>query len=155
MDSWGRLIAKLDNYTSAVSNLECRETMGNILQKIYYIQKFIPNVDSEKPTDMRVFVVGEKCVAAMGRYSPENEFRSNLAIGGSAKPLEITPELAKLSIQALKAVKGEIAGVDIMKDNDKLKVIEVNGTPQFQGVSTATNINVAAEIVDYIINKYK
>lgn len=153
--SWGRLIAKLDNYTSAVSNLECRETMGNILQKIYYIQKFIPNVDSEKPTDMRVFVVGEKCVAAMGRYSPENEFRSNLAIGGSAKPLEITPELAKLSIQALKAVKGEIAGVDIMKDNDKLKVIEVNGTPQFQGVSTATNINVAAEIVDYIINKYK
>ncbi len=34
--SWGRLIAKLDNYSSAISNLECRETLGDPLQKIYY-----------------------------------------------------------------------------------------------------------------------
>lgn len=153
--SWGRLIAKLDNYNSAMSNLECRETLGDPMQKIYYLQKFISHQDNNTPTDIRVFVIGDKCVAAMGRYQPEKDFRSNLAIGGSAKPLEITPELEKLSVKALKAVKGEIAGVDIMDDDGQLNVIEVNGTPQFKGVSTATNINVAAEIVDYMINKYQ
>jgi len=153
--SWGRLIAKLDNYNSAISNLECRETLGDPMQRIYYLQKFISHQNNNTPTDIRAFVIGDKCVAAMGRYSPEKDFRSNLAIGGSAKSLEITPELEQLSVKALQAVKGEIAGVDIMDDDGQLKVIEVNGTPQFKGVATATNINIAKEIVDYIIDKYK
>ncbi len=153
--SWGRLIAKLDNYNSAISNLECREAMGNILQKIYYIQKYIPKEIAEEPTDIRVFVIGNKCVAAMGRFHPDNDFRSNIAIGGTAKPIEISPDLEKLSLAASKAVSGEIIGVDLMDADGKLNVIEVNGTPQFKGVSTATKINVAAEIVDYLMNKYK
>jgi [lysine-biosynthesis-protein LysW]--L-2-aminoadipate ligase len=155
--SWGRLIAKLDDYNSARSNLECRETLGDIIQKIYYLQKYIHTNDSnlEDPTDMRIFIVGDKAIAAMGRYHSKNDFRSNIAIGGTAKPIEITSELEKLSLEASKAVKGEIVGVDIMNDQGKLKVIEVNGTPQFQGVATATKINVAAEIIDYILKKYK
>lgn len=153
--SWGRLIARLDDYNSASANLECRETMGNILQKIYYLQKYIPKIDSKKPTDIRVFVVGNKCIAAMGRYNPEKDFRSNIAIGGTANPIEITSELEKLSLSASKAVNGEIVGVDLMENDGKLNVIEVNGTPQFKGVATATKINIAAEIVEYILDKYK
>ncbi len=153
--SWGRLVAKLDDYNSAIANLECRETMGNILQKIYYLQKYIPKLNSENPTDIRVFVIGDKCVAAMGRFNPEKDFRSNVAIGGTAKPLEISPELEKISIEASKAVNGEIVGVDLMLNNGILNVIEVNGTPQFKGVATATKINIASEIVEYILSKYK
>ncbi len=153
--SWGRLIAKLDDYNSALANLECRETMGNILQKIYYLQKYIPIKKTESiPTDIRVFVIGNKCVAAMGRFHAEKEFRSNIAIGGTAKSIEITSELEMLSIQASEAVNGEIVGVDIMNDQGKLKVIEINGTPQFKGVATASKVNVAAEIVDYLLKKY-
>ena len=153
--SWGRLIAKLDDYTSAIANLESRETMGNILQKIYYLQKFIPNLDEGKPTDIRSFVIGDKCVAAMGRYHPDKDFRSNVAIGGTANPIEITPELEKLSLLASKAVNGEIVGVDLMENNGKLNVIEVNGTPQFKGIVTATNINIASKIVEYVLDNYK
>lgn len=155
--SWGRLIAKLDDYNSAKANLESRETMGNILQKIYYLQKYVPIEEpgSDIPTDMRVFVVGDKCVAAMGRYHPERDFRGNIAIGGTAKPLEITPELEDLSLKAAEAVKGEIVGVDLMNDQGKLKVIEINGTPQFKAIATASGIHIASEIVNYISNKYK
>ena len=42
-----------------------------------------------------------------------------------------------------------------MDDQGTLKVIEVNGTPQFKGVATATNINIASEIINYILDKYK
>lgn len=156
--SWGRLVARLDDYNSATGNLESREELGNILQKIYYIQKYIPTEeghDLKTPTDLRVFVVGDKCVAAMGRFHVDKDFRSNIAIGGNAKPIEITPELKNISLKASKAVKGEIVGVDLMDDEGTLKVIEVNGTPQFKGVATATNINVAAEIIDYLMDKYQ
>ena len=154
--SWGRLIAKLDDYNSANANLEVRETLGNILQKIFYIQKFISheNTDNDIPTDIRVFVIGKKCIAAMGRYQADKDFRSNIALGGTAKPIDITSEIEKLSLNAAKATNGEIVGVDLMEDNGKLSVIEVNGTPQFKGVVTATSINIASEIVDYISNNY-
>lgn len=155
--SWGRLVAKLDDYNSAIANLEAREIMGNILQKIYYIQKYIPTKTNnlKSPTDLRIFVVGDKCIAAMGRFHPKKDFRSNIAVGGSAKPIEITDEIRKLSLKASEAIKGEIVGVDIMDDQGTLKVIEVNGTPQFKGVATATNINIASEIINYILDKYK
>ncbi len=155
--SWGRLVARLDDHSSATSNLESREELGNILQKIYYLQKYIPTEeenDLKSPTDLRVFVVGDKCVAAMGRFHTDKDFRSNIAIGGRAESIEITNELKDLSLKASKAVKGEIVGVDLMDDAGTLKVIEVNGTPQFKGVATATNINVAAEIIAYLMDNY-
>lgn len=153
--SWGRLIAKLEDYNSATANLECREIMGNIYQKIYYLQEYIPNPNSKNPTDIRVFVIGNKCVAAMARFSPEKDFRSNIAVGGTAEPIELSPELEKLSIQSSKAINGEIVGVDLMIKKGNLNVIEINGTPQFKGIASATKINIASEIVEYIMNKYK
>lgn len=153
--SWGRLIAKLEDYNSATANLECREIMGNIYQKIYYLQEYIPKPNSKNPTDIRVFVIGDKCVAAMGRFSPEKDFRSNIAVGGTAELIELSPELEKLSIQSSKAINGEIVGVDLMIKEGNLNVIEINGTPQFKGIASATKINIAAEIVEYIMNKYK
>lgn len=153
--SWGRLIAKLEDYNSATANLECREIMGNIYQKIYYLQEYIPNPNSKNPTDIRVFVIGDKCVAAMARFSPEKDFRSNIAVGGTAEPIELSPELEKLSIQSSKAINGEIVGIDLMIKKGNLNVIEINGTPQFKGIASATKINIASEIVEYIMNKYK
>ncbi len=154
--SWGRLIAKLDDYNCASANLEVRETLGNILQKIFYIQKYVSNENSDKdiPTDLRIFVIGNNCVAAMGRYHTKQDFRSNIAIGGVAKPIEISSEIEELSLKASKVSKGEIVGVDLMEDNGKLSVIEVNGTPQFKAVATTTNINIASEIVEYITKNY-
>ncbi|MFO8019506.1 MAG: RimK family alpha-L-glutamate ligase [Promethearchaeia archaeon] len=153
--SWGRLVAKLDDYNAAQSNLECRETMGDILQKIYYIQDFIKVKDKSKEgqTDLRVFVIDGECVAGMERYSPSDDFRSNIAIGGSAKPLPITPQIREICTQAAAAVDGEIVGVDLIDDGDSLKVIEINGTPQFRGISKASDVNIAEKIVEYIVDE--
>lgn len=151
--SWGRLIARLDDYNSAVSNIECRETMGNVLQKIYYLQKFISQKDDSKPTDIRVLMIGDEPVAAMGRFHPEKDFRSNIAIGGTAELYPMDDELKNICIKARQAVKGEIVGIDLMIEDGNLVVIEVNGTPQFRGVSQASKINVAQKIVEHIQNR--
>ena len=91
----------------------------------------------------------------MGRFHPKNNFRSNIAIGGTAEQIKLTPEMEKLSLAAAKAVKGEIVGVDLMGTDGDYKVIEVNGTPQFRGIAGATNINIAKEIIEHLENKYK
>jgi [lysine-biosynthesis-protein LysW]--L-2-aminoadipate ligase len=153
--SWGRLIAKLDNYNNAVGNLECRELMGNVLQKIYYIQDYLKPQDSNTPTDLRVFIIGNECVAAMGRFNPEDDFRSNIAIGGTAEKIEISKEIEELSLKSSQSVNGEIIGVDLMMKEDKWNVIEINGTPQFRAISSSTKINIARKIVDYLIKNYK
>ena len=152
--SWGRLISKLEDKNAAIGNLECRETMGNILQKIYYLQEFIPTPDKNAPTDIRVIVIGDECVAAMGRFNPKGDFRSNIAIGGTAEPLELTEEIKQISVRAARAVQGEMVGVDLMEHHGSLSVIEVNGTPQFRGIQTSTRINVAKKMVDYLIDEY-
>lgn len=152
--SWGRLVAKLEDYNSAKANLECRKTMGDILQKIYYFQEYISSKDSNKPTDIRVFVIGDECVAAMGRYSPEDEFRSNIALGGTAEKVKIDEEISEISLKAAEAVNGEIVGVDLMEEGGDLKVIEVNGTPQFRGTTKASHINIAEKIVNYLQENY-
>ncbi len=152
--SWGRLISKLENYNCAIGNLECRKAMGNVLQKVYYLQENLEESNSNRPTDLRVFIIGDECVAAMGRYNPEKEFRSNLAIGGSAEKVSIDDGLKEISLNASKAVNGEIVGVDLMRKEGKLNVIEVNGTPQFRGITKATGINIAERIVEYLKENY-
>ena len=152
--SWGRMVAKLENYNCAIGNLECRKTMGDILQKIYYLQEYLHSNGSNKPTDLRVFVIGDECVAAMGRFNPDNEFRSNLALGGSAEKVKIDDELEEISLKASEAVNGEIVGVDLMIKEGKLNVIEVNGTPQFRGITKATKINIADKIITYLQHHY-
>jgi len=48
------------------------------------------------------------------------------------------------------------AGVDIMEDEKKgAVVLEVNGSPSWQGLKKATGVNVAEELVEYVINYMK
>ena len=114
----------------------------------YLIQEYIPvNYDT------RVFVVGDKALGGMKRTAPENDFRSNLAVGGTAKHVELTPGMAKLAVSATKASSMDIAGVDILTYEGKNYVLEVNRCPQFKGFQPSTGINVAKTIVDYIAEK--
>ena len=155
--SWGRMIAKLESKNMATAILEDRDTMGDIFQKVIYLQKFISKEDRPKnaATDIRVFYVDGKCLGAMGRYQQGDEFRSNIAIGGKGGKVDLTPEMEKTACKAAKAVGGDILGVDLMETNSGYTCIEVNGTPQFQGFSGTTGINPAKEIVEFLERKYK
>lgn len=103
--------------------------------------------------DIRCFVVGNRVVAAMERSAGNaEEFRSNLHIGGTARRVELTSELAELAVRAASAVGAEIAGVDILEDVSGYKVIEVNGSPGLEGIEKTSGVNVAAAVVQYCLN---
>lgn len=105
--------------------------------------------------DLRIFVVGNKCLGAMKRMAPEGDFRSNVAVGATTEKYELTSELEKLALKAARAMGYEICGVDIMFRKNKPYILEVNRTPQFRGFTKTFKINVPEEIMKFAISQSK
>jgi [lysine-biosynthesis-protein LysW]--L-2-aminoadipate ligase len=154
--SWGRMVAKIESNNHLSSIVESKEVMGDLFQKIHYFQEFIdaPKLNPNNPADIRVFYLGGECIAAMGRYRPENDFRSNIALGGKAKMLDIDSEMSSICKKIAEAIQGEILGIDLMITEKGYVCIEVNGVPGFEGITNATGINIGMKIAEYLKNKY-
>jgi len=150
MGSWGRLVAPLNDPESATAIIEDREQMSSLYQ-IYYIQKRV----NRPPRDIRSFVIGDQFVTAIYRYSAPKEWRTNTARGGKAEPCPRTKELEELSLQAAKAVGGEIIGVDCMETPEGLVVHEVNNTIEFKNTVPVTGVDIPGIIVGYMLSSAK
>ena len=116
------------------------------------VQEFIKEAGS---SDIRIFVVGGKVVAAMMRTGAEGDFRSNLHRGGSAKMVKITPEERSTAIRAAKVMGLNVAGVDILRANHGPVIMEVNSSPGLEGIESATGKDVAGQIIEFIEAKAK
>lgn len=142
--SWGRLMAKVDDPEEAEQIIEHKSALGSPMHSIFYVQEYV-----EKPErDLRVFVVGDEIVAAMTRHS--KDWRTNAARGAVSTGLKPTPEMAELAMRAVHAVGGGVLAVDLMESPDGLVVHEVNPTPEFRALTTATGVDVAGKIVDFV-----
>ncbi|NWG93481.1 MAG: 30S ribosomal protein S6--L-glutamate ligase [Parvularculaceae bacterium] len=111
------------------------------------VQEFIKEAGGE---DIRCLVVGGKIVAAMKRKGKEGEFRSNLHRGGSAEQVKITTAERATALDAAKAMGLNVCGVDMLRSNHGPVVMEVNSSPGLEGVETATGVDVAGLIVEFI-----
>jgi RimK family alpha-L-glutamate ligase len=115
---------------------------------VFYVQEMLPHPGH----DVRAFVVGERVVAAMTRRSPD--WRTNLARGGRAEPRELTVEETTLALSAARALGLDYAGVDLMPAADgRLYVLEVNGSPGWEGIQATTSVDIAREIAEVVISK--
>jgi len=141
--SWGRLMAKVRDPVEAEQILEHKESLASPIHSVFYVQEYVPKPDR----DLRVFVVGDRPVAAMYRHS--TDWRTNAARGATTAGAELTPELSDLAVRAAAAVGGGVLAVDLMEAPDGLVVHEVNPTPEFKALAAATGADIAGAIVDY------
>ncbi|MEZ5708211.1 MAG: 30S ribosomal protein S6--L-glutamate ligase [Blastomonas sp.] len=111
------------------------------------VQEFIKEAGS---SDLRIFVVGGKVVASMMRTGAAGDFRSNLHRGGSARSIKITPEERSTAVRAAKVMGLNVAGVDLLRSNHGPVIMEVNSSPGLEGIETATGIDVAGKIIEFI-----
>ncbi len=143
--SWGRLISKINDRDAAEAILEHKQILGSYHHSIFYIQEYV-----QKPgRDIRSFVVGDQCIAAVYRYSPH--WITNTARGGKTENCPITDELFELSVQAAKAVGGGVVAIDVFETPAGLSVNEVNYTMEFRNSITVTGVNIPAKVVDYVL----
>ncbi len=111
------------------------------------VQEFIKEAGG---TDIRVFVIGGKVVAAMKRTGAPDDFRSNLHRGGSAQLVKITPEERSTAVRAAKWMGLNVCGVDMLRSNHGPVVMEVNSSPGLEGIEAATGKDIAGLIIGFI-----
>ncbi|MFA5803763.1 MAG: lysine biosynthesis protein LysX [Melioribacteraceae bacterium] len=143
--SWGRLLSKVNDRDSAEAILEHKAVLGSYHHSIFYIQKYV----EKKGKDIRSFVVGDKCIAAIYRTSPH--WITNTARGGVATNCPVTDELNDISIRAAKAVGGGIVAIDVFETAQGLMVNEVNYTMEYKNSITTTGVNIPQKMVEYIL----
>jgi len=119
----------------------------NGLQARVIVQEFIKEA---KGADIRALVVDGQVVGAMKRQGKEGEFRSNLHRGGSANIIKLDTDELKLAMNASKALKLPVCGVDMLQSARGPLLLEVNSTPGLEGIEGATGKNIARAIITFI-----
>jgi [lysine-biosynthesis-protein LysW]--L-2-aminoadipate ligase len=146
--SWGRGVYQIKDQSMAEMMLDSRQDNDNSFSRIYYFQELI-----DRPSrDIRCIVIGDQVVASVYRYSSENEWRTNVAVGGRTEIAPLTSELQEIVLKASNAVGGGILGVDLMEDKDRGYLVhEVNNTVEFRGASTVCKSDIAGAMTDYLV----
>ncbi len=137
----GRGITRVADEAIAQRVFKTLEQIGAVI----YLQEFIPH----EGYDLRVMVIG-KLMLGMRRRHP-HDWRTNISLGATAEPLEISDELAQLARRAAAAVGTSIAGVDFLPGQDgRLYAIEVNAVPGWRALARVTDKDVAELVLKHL-----
>jgi len=147
--SWGRLLAKVNDRESAEAILEHKTVLGSYHHSIFYIQKYV----EKQGRDIRSFVVGNECIAAI--YRSSSHWITNTARGAVATGCPVTDEIASLSVAAAHAVGGGVLAVDLFESTEGLLVNEVNYTMEFRNSIDTTGVNIPERVVTYVLEQLK
>lgn len=143
--SWGRLLAKVNDRDAAEALLEHKTVLGGYQHSIFYIQRYI----DKGGRDIRAFVVGNECIAAI--YRESGHWITNTARGGRATACPLTAQLGELALRAARAVGGGVVALDLFESEEGLLVNEVNSTMEFKNSIAPSRVNIPAAIVDYVL----
>ncbi|MEM3617528.1 MAG: RimK family alpha-L-glutamate ligase [Candidatus Bathyarchaeia archaeon] len=116
---------------------------------VIYIQEFVPHGYS----DIRAFVIGDHVVAAMRRVA--QSWKTNYSQGARPEPIKLDSQLEELAIRSAQLIKCKIAGVDILESAKGPLVVEVNSQPGWRGLQSVTQVNIADEIVNFVLSELK
>jgi len=147
--SWGRLLAKVNDRDSAEAILEHKTVLGSYHHSIFYIQKYV----EKQGRDIRSFVVGNECIAAI--YRSSSHWITNTARGAVATGCPVTDEIASLSVAAAHAVGGGVLAIDLFESTEGLLVNEVNYTMEFRNSIDTTGVNIPERVVTYVLEQLK
>ncbi|RMG27928.1 MAG: lysine biosynthesis protein LysX [Methanobacteriota archaeon] len=145
--SWGRLLAKINDSDALEAILEHKQRLGGLMHSVFYFQQYI----EKGGRDIRAFVVGDECIAAIYRNS--DHWITNTARGGTATNCPLNEELNDLAVRSAEAVGGGIVAVDIMESSKGFLVTEVNATMEFKNSIATTGVNIPEKMVNYVIEQ--
>jgi [lysine-biosynthesis-protein LysW]--L-2-aminoadipate ligase len=128
--SWGRDVQRcetreqLDAALEAIARREWFQEHGVLAQEL------VPPVG----WDLRLVVAGDRVVGAARRVPAAGEWRTNAALGAMVEPVDAPPLARTLALAAARAVRADLAGVDLLPTRSGFVVLEVNGAVEFRPV---------------------
>jgi ribosomal protein S6--L-glutamate ligase len=138
----GRGMCRITDPETAWRTFRVLEQTGQVI----YIQQFVPHPG----WDLRAFVLGKQVIASMRRVAG-NDWRTNVAQGGTAERVNLSADEERLAILAAEAVGCPVAGVDLLPGPaGKMFVIEVNAVPGWKALAPTCGVDVATEVVRFL-----
>ena len=135
---------------AGVFKINNRSELEDMSEKLkcepHLFQKFIKNSCGR---DMRVIVVGGKCIAAMERVN-ENDFRSNIELNGKGIKIDPPEEVKKMCVKAAEILNLDYCGTDVLFGDNGYLLCEVNSNAFFGGIEAVTGINVGGAYADHM-----
>jgi RimK family alpha-L-glutamate ligase len=138
---------------------ESEEKFLDLMELIYsynkeaniIIQEFIK---ASSGRDLRLFVIGGKVIGCMQRKS-KSGFKANFSLGGTVEPFPLNEEIEWLAVETTRLMGLEIAGVDLLFDDNGFKVCEANSAPGFEGMEKVIGKRIAEEILEYTLQNVR
>jgi len=149
VDGWGGVGVTLIETPAALDMI--MPFLNSTDQRMLYVEEYIEN----DHTDFRIDIVDGEFVACYGRKAAEHGWKTNITSGGSVILREADDTLIDLAKRAAKATGCEIAGVDILYDQEREEyvVLEVNGIPAFATPEQEKmGLNFNDKKIDLIVN---
>lgn len=126
--SWGRDVlrcrdrAELAEALVTVRDLPWYRRHGALLQEL------VP----PQGRDLRLLVAGGRVIGAGERVAAPGEWRTNVSLGGSVRPVAPPARARELATAAAAAVGGDLVGVDLLPlEEGQYTVLELNGAVDF------------------------
>jgi ribosomal protein S6--L-glutamate ligase len=147
LGSLGFGVMKFEDADLAFNAYKALETLGLPI----YVQEYLEN----PRRDIRVFVIDDRVIGAIHRVTVKGNWKANIALGNKPKPLKVPSELESLAIKATKTLGLVYSGVDILETRNGPVLLEVNGSPSWQGLKRASGVNVAELLVRHAVELVK
>ena len=142
----GKAVFRIDADGSNLGALV--ELFGQVWPEPFMVQQFLPSVSKG---DKRIVLVDGDVAGAINRKPGEGEFRSNLAVGGSAEAAELTPREQEICAALGPQLKERgliFVGIDVI--GDWLTEINVTSPTGIQELERFDGVNIAGKIWDAI-----
>ena len=112
-------------------------------------------IEEAKGSDLRCFVIGDRVIASMQRTGQNGEFRANFHRGGTAEKIQLSEEEKAIAVKAAKTLGLDIAGVDLIRSEQGLLVLEVNASPGLEMIEKTSGIDIALQMILFLEQQVK
>lgn len=138
----GRGIMRVEDDELAARTFKTLVQLGAVI----YLQEFIPH----QGCDIRVMVMQDRTWAI--RRSHPTDWRTNISRGAIAEPILLEPEWHDLATRATAALGAQVAGVDLLIDQEgRPRILEINAVPGWKGLQQALGVDFAREFLRTLV----
>jgi RimK family alpha-L-glutamate ligase len=127
--SWGRDVRRCDHEAALIHTLEELHDTDWYRRHGALVQELVP----PQGYDLRVLVAGQRAVGSVFRVAAEGEWRTNISLGGTRRPVsELPADAHAIALAAAEAARASLVGVDLLPDgHGSWTVVELNGAVEF------------------------